>query len=308
MKRIATFLLTLLLCAGVSAPAYSQGFLKKLAQKIDKATESLDKLGNSSSGQGKGAGEKNNPKSDRAKFNLVGEVMTIVEQEVEKQLENYYKFDNYGMLYLFECTDNSPSSSDYSYSGSMEWVYNYQSDDNPAGCLQKSSVSLKDQLDFNGKSYREPERMQYSWNDDYLPTEAYDNYNKRKTIYTYDQNKRLVKTEAAGSVINYVYDANGRVSEIHLGEISDYPSEKFAYDAQGRVSRHDTPGMVMEYTYNKRGDWASRSYRITEGEEGEGLESYTYTYDTTGNWTERIGKNSAGEVTATIKRSITYRR
>lgn len=314
MKKIATILFALLFCAGVNNPSYSQGFFKKLAQKIDKATEQLDKLGKSSTKQspGKGSGLQNHPESDRAKFNLWDEVITITEQEVEKQLENYYKFDNYGMLYLFKCTDNSPSSSDYSLSGSIDWSYNYQRDDDPAGSFMGINITLKDQLDFNGKSYRESESVSYTRNDDKLIAEGYDGYNNRKITYTYDADKRLVKTEAVQNnqspiVTLYRYNAEGRVSEVHFGEISEYPIEQFAYDAAGRVTRHVTSGLVMEYTYNDRGDWATRSYRITEGEEEEGSQSYTYTYDTTGNWTERIGKNADGKVASTVKRTLQYR-
>ncbi|OJH33810.1 putative Ig domain-containing protein [Cystobacter ferrugineus] len=72
----------------------------------------------------------------------------------------------------------------------------------------------------------------------------------RTTTYTYDANDRLEQEVASdGSVVQYLYDANGSLIERNDGT----GQSLFGYDGAGRLVDAVTPASVMTYVYDANG-------------------------------------------------------
>lgn len=328
MIKIVT-ILSVALIISASIPAMGQSFLEKALKKVEKG---LDKISeglqpsqkqNSDSRQSATSKSSEMPQVNLAGFptdlalnNVKGHVMKIVETYDQAKLVKTWEYSDdlskdYGMLLRMKCEDNYGGAD--SYSGEVTCLHDMH------GLIIGRNIEVEKYFDYNGTTYTAPEYRKYRYvfrTDDSVPTRVEveeESESKTSLEYTYDDKWRLVRTglrrwgnDDPHIIMIYIYDADGRVIEKHMDMYSEYPHEKFAYDEQGRITMHETPSDVQEFTYNDHGDVTEKKIRDKVGDEQQNIETYTYIYDKSNNWTQRISWSPDGAKNETVDRVITY--
>jgi RHS repeat-associated protein len=112
---------------------------------------------------------------------------------------------------------------------------------------------------------------------------------RKYSEYEYDEIGRLLKVKANGrDTENYQYDPNGSILETHRGKRLLAPGGKtlndgqrtYAYDANGCVSKINSPELSLDLTYDVDG-------RLISAESTTGM-SARYTYDALGRRTSKL--------------------
>ncbi|MDR2627100.1 MAG: hypothetical protein LBC40_03595 [Dysgonamonadaceae bacterium] len=154
-----------------------------------------------------------------------------------------------------------------------------------------------------------------------------------KTLYYYNDRHQVEKKEViwgTSSFVYYNYDDNGRVVAEYFGEITEPPTNAYAYNAKGQLTSLKENGFEIEkHQYNEKGDVTRDETTSYDG--SKYIVTYTYlynpegkwtkctgrnlgkimavdtrTYDSKGNWIEQISKNAAGKTLKTVTRTIEY--
>lgn len=294
-----------MICCMEASPCFGQGFLNKISKGIENVGKELEKIGKTK------PKEATNPQpaanndvsidttyakvesiatlasfvNDLQRANLKGNIKSVVENKTDT-----YIYDENGMLIRFSCEDPDPGA--YSYAGTIMMEYKIQND---VPLLVKREVLLKDYLSFGGESLSKPENRSYTYNPETnLLIEEYESNSKTRLTYQYDKAGRKVRMETIrvgsdSSPMLYLYDTNGRLKEVHMGEVSEYPHETFEYDTKGRIIKHKVSSSeTYLYTYNEHNDVVTKEITGTFGEDEDSTQTFKYTYDAQGNWVKCI--------------------
>jgi hypothetical protein len=155
-----------------------------------------------------------------------------------------------------------------------------------------------------------------------------------KNLYSYNEKHYVEKKEEIhgnySTVHFYAYDTDGRVTAEYPGEITQTPTNAYAYNAGGQLTSLKENGFEMEkhqyndkgdvirdettnysgdeyivtytYLYNPEGKWTKR----TSKNRGKIIAVDTRSYDSKGNWTEQLTKNVTGKTLKTVTRTFVY--
>lgn len=114
----------------------------------------------------------------------------------------------------------------------------------------------------------------------------------RVTTFSYDGAGRLVLKEKEGITERLVYDALGRISEKHSGDLL---VEKFRYDLLGRVIEEERPGLIIQRTFDARGQMT---------QETKGNLTTLFFYNSKGELTEKIEPNNRRTYSETTHKKV----
>lgn len=301
MKKIV--LIALLMCFCTASDSYGQGFFNKIAKEVEKVSSAIEKIGKPKDKKTTTSPAANNETptdsiaakvesatplapfvSDLQRANLKGNVTSVVENVYT------YIYDENGMLIRFSLVDTDPGE----FSCNATVIQEYKIQNNVPLLIKREVLLLKGSFNFEGEFLREPESRSYTYDPQTnLLLEVYEANSKTRFTYKYDQAGRKVRMETAGvssetSPMLYLYDTNGRLKEVHMGEVSEYPHETFVYDAKGRIAKHKSPSGTYLYKYNENEDVVEKQITDTFGEDEDSTVTFKYTYDAQGNWIKCI--------------------
>lgn len=196
-------------------------------------------------------------------YNLAGQLTNMTDALGQKEI---YKYDQYGRLKEKIDRDNYATTYDYSDTGAVTKVM--YGDGRSVEFAYDELNHIRQINDWLGMTKLE--------NDILGRLVKVTDYLDRTVSYEYGKNGKKTKlTYPDGSIVNYIYDEEGRLTSI----TGNGEETKYSYDDIGRLSEKLLPnGIIMGYSYLPGGYLESMTSSDGKGE----LDKYLYRYNNAG--------------------------